>query len=893
MDVVIVESPAKARTINKYLGREYVVLPTLGHVRDLPAKDGSVRPEDDFAMLYESAPKAAKHLKAIADALKGARRLYLATDPDREGEAISWHVYESLLKRRALEDIEVSRVVFPEITRRAIADAMRQPRPLDLNLVNAQQARRALDYLVGFTLSPVLWRKLPGARSAGRVQSVALRLICERETEIEAFKPQEYWSIAAEFADPSGQIFLAQLVELDGKKLGKFDLGNAGAAERAAARIKDARFRVADRTVRPLSRHPAPPFTTSTLQQEASRKLGFSASRTMQIAQRLYEGVDIGGETTGLITYMRTDGVQMAIEAIGAARVVIKDDYGDEFLPAGPRVYKAKTHMAQEAHEAIRPTDFSGRPADLAPFLDEGQRKLYALIWTRAVASQMASAELERTSIDIRDEEGRIGLRASGTVTRFAGFLKIYEEGRDDEATGEGQGKLPDIALGAQLAPRKTVSEQHFTEPPPRYSEASLVKKLEELGIGRPSTYAQIISVLQERRYVRLERNRFIPEDKGRLVIAFLTNFFEHYFAYDFTANLEEQLDDITENRVDWKDVLRRFWLGFSAPRAKAKPPEALVSVRQAVDNLDHSIGKRDVVLKAINEALAPHFFAPRADGKDPRACPVCGTGRLAIRAAKIGAFIGCSNYPDCRYTRPLSVNGEAEGTALLEGPRLLGRDRLSNEPITVRRGPFGLYLQLGETKDDKKPKRVSLPKDIPLDTLDLALALKLLGLPREVGQHPETGKPVLAGLGRFGPYLHHASRYRRLPSTRDVLEIGLNHAVELLATAPAKGRTRALRELGTHPEDGLPVVVMAGRYGPYVRHGGLNATLPKDMPPEAVTLDNALALLAERKSRKKQKPAKSPKAGIKAEPEQKQKPANTANRRGKRARKLTNALTK
>ncbi len=849
MDVVVVESPAKAKTIEKYLGPGYKVLASYGHVRDLPSKEGSVEPDKDFAMHYEIEGRAAKALKDIADALKkGVEHLYLATDPDREGEAISWHVLESLAQRNVLRNVDVKRVVFTEITRSAVKAAMAHPRDIDMDLVNAQQARRALDYLVGFTLSPVLWRKLPGAKSAGRVQSVALRLICEREIEIEAFRPREYWTVDVDLAGADGQPFAARLVELDGRKLDKFDLANAAAAHAASARIEAADLRVAEVQTRPAKRHPAPPFTTSTLQQEAARKLGFSAQNTMSIAQRLYEGVDIGGETIGLITYMRTDGVTMADEAVRGAREAIAADFGAEYVPQSWRVYKTKAKAAQEAHEAIRPTDFARRPEAVARYLDEAQRKLYSLIWTRAIACQMESAELERTTVEIADGTGRIGLRATGTVVLFPGFLKLYEEGRDDNGHGEDGARLPRLAAGEALRRLGVRPDQHFTEPPPRYSEASLVKRLEELGIGRPSTYASILEVLRERSYVRMDKSRFVPEDKGRLVTAFLTGFFERYFDYDFTANLEEQLDEIAERHVDWKQVLRDFWLAFT--RADKWDGHA-ISVKEAVAHLDKDIGTRKVVIDAIDLALGPHFFPDRGDGKDPRGCPACAAGRLGIKLGRNGAFIGCSNYPDCNYTRPLAVNGGGEAAAL-PGPRLLGTDPATGLPVTLRSGPFGLYVQLGEAEGkEKKPKRASLPKGTAPDQVELGRALKLLALPRIVGPHPDSGKPITAGLGRFGPYLEHDGRYVRLDSAEEAIEIGLNRAVDLIAEAAARGRGRRrreaqpLRELGAHPEDGQPVVIMPGKYGPYVKHGKINATLPKGTAPEDMSLEAALARLA------------------------------------------------
>src|SRR5579885_1385655 len=697
MKVVVVESPAKAKTINRYLGSDYKVVASYGHVRDLPAKDGSVRPDADFAMSWEIDGKSEKHMRAIVQAVRGADRLFLATDPDREGEAISWHVQEVLKARRALNDIDVKRVVFNEITRNAVVDAFRRPREIDREMVEAYLARRALDYLVGFTLSPVLWRKLPGSRSAGRVQSVALRLICEREAEIEAFKPREYWSIEAEFRTPAGHSFTARLTHLGGQRLDKFALATEAEARRAAETIaRTAGFAVAEIEKKQVKRHPQPPFTTSTLQQEASRKLGFGASRTMSLAQRLYEGVDIGGETVGLITYMRTDGVALSGEAIAAARKLIEQSYGPQYRPEFPRVYNSTAKNAQEAHEAIRPTDLFRRPEQVARHLNQDERGLYELVWKRAVASQMESAVLDQVAVDIAGPGNRTVLRATGSTIVFDGFLTLYHEDRDDEDENEENRRLPPLAQHAALARGEVTPEQHFTQPPPRYSEASLVKKLEELGIGRPSTYASIIQVLQDRKYVRLDKRRFIPEERGRIVTAFLANFFQRYVQYDFTADLENQLDEISGGRTDWKKVLEDFWRDFSTAVAGTKDLRG----KQVVDALD--------------EALGPHFFPPKPDGSDPRACPACGNGRLGIKLGRFGGFIGCSNYPECKMTRPMTLehaNGNGEPGSDFVGPRELGNDPETGLPVTVRKGPYGNYVQLGPNGDGEKPKRASLPK--------------------------------------------------------------------------------------------------------------------------------------------------------------------------------------
>ena len=833
LDVVVVESPAKARTIEKYLGRDFTVLATYGHVCDLPAKDGSVRPDEDFAMDYATDPRSAKHLKAIAEAARGAGRLLLATDPDREGEAISWHVKNHLLGRRGLGDVDIRRIVFHEVTREAVGEAVRHPRDIDMDLVNAQQARRALDYLVGFTLSPVLWRKVPGSRSAGRVQSVALRLVVDREMEIEAHRPREYWTVAAKLTTPAGRTLTARLVSLDGKRLEKFDLADEAAARGAAAAVEARTFSVARVERKQARRSPPPPFTTSTLQQEASRKLGFRAEHTMRVAQRLYEGVDIGGETMGLITYMRTDAVTLSNEAVAATRRAIERRWGADYLPGTPRRYRTKARNAQEAHEAIRPTDPARRPADLRLGTDE--KRLYDLIWRRTVACQMADARLDQVRIDFAAPDGGAGLRASGSTVAFDGFLAVYAEGRDDAADDEDEERrLPKVEQGDAMTLGAVDPAQHFTEPPPRYTEASLVRRMEELGIGRPSTYAGIVSVLQDRGYVKLERKRFLPEDRGRLVTAFLANFFETYVRYDFTARLEDQLDQISNGDVEWKSVLSAFWSGFSA----AVEDIGGLGVRQILDTLD--------------EALAPHIFPESEDGDadaNPRACPKCGDGRLGLKLGRYGAFVGCSNYPECRYTRQLAASGGNGAAATDDGPRTLGQDANGTD-VTVRKGPYGHYVQLGEAADDAKPKRTSVPKGTDAATIELPTALALLDLPRDIGAHPETGKTISAGIGRYGPYLRHDGAYKSLGAGDDVLTVGLNRAVILLA-APARGRGRApavpLKVLGTHPDDGVEVAVFEGRYGPYARHGAVMASLPRGADPDSVTLERMLPLLAEK----------------------------------------------
>jgi DNA topoisomerase I len=843
MNVVVVESPAKAKAINKYLGPDYRVVASYGHVRDLPSKAGSVLPDDNFKMIWDVDPKAAKRLDEIAQAMKGARKLILATDPDREGEAISWHVLQILDRKKALKDVAIERVVFNAVTKDSVLEAMRNPREIDRPLVDAYLARRALDYLVGFTLSPVLWRKLPGARSAGRVQSVALRLVCDREAEIERFKAQEYWSLTAELANANAEIFTARLVSAEGNKLGKFDIPDQATAERLRGAIEGAPFAVESIESKGYQRHPAPPFTTSTLQQDASRKLGLSPRQTMQIAQKLYEGADIGGETVGVITYMRTDGVQMAPEAISACRKTAVSLYGDGYVPHAPRQYQTKAKNAQEAHEAIRPTSFGREPDQVARFLQSDAAALYKLIWQRALASQMKSAEIERTTVEISvaGKDGKpYGMRATGSVVRFDGFLKLYEEGNDD-VSGDDSARLPLLKQGEVLQAQKVEAKQHFTEPPPRYSEATLIKKMEELGIGRPSTYASTLNVLRDREYVRIENKRLVPEDKGRVVTAFLESFFSRYVEYDFTADLEEKLDLISAGSLEWKDVLRDFWKEFIA----------------AVEDIgDLRIAR---VLDALNDMLGPHIFPEVEEGRDPRACPSCETGQLGLKISRYGAFIGCTNYPDCRYTRPLA-NGKDEHGLGGDG-KLLGTDPETGLDVTLKTGRFGPYVQLGENGKEK-PKRQSLPKAYDPGSVDLERALALLSLPREVGSHPETGKRIVAGFGRYGPFIEHGGMYANLSEAEEVFNVGLNRAVSLLAEKAKSGGGRrrgpaVLKELGDHPEHGGPVQVLTGRYGPYVKHGKINATIPDTREPESVTLEEAVSLIAAKAAKGPGKPAR------------------------------------
>ncbi|WP_419730343.1 type I DNA topoisomerase [Lichenicola sp.] len=850
-DVVVVESPAKAKTINKYLGDGFTVLASFGHVRDLPPKDGSVRPDENFAMDWEADERGNRQIAAIAKALKGAKRLYLATDPDREGEAISWHVRAMLEERNLLRGVDVQRVTFNEITKGAIKIAMGRPRELDMPLIEAYLARRALDYLVGFTLSPVLWRKLPGSRSAGRVQSVALRLICEREAEIEIFKPREYWSVLAHLTTPAGAPFTARLTHLDGKKLDQFDLNNQDKAHAARAAVEAGQFAVSTVERRKVKRNPPAPFTTSTLQQEASRKLGMGAQATMRAAQQLYEGIELGGETVGLITYMRTDGVQMAREAIDAIREHITEEFGRDYLPGMAREYSTKAKNAQEAHEAVRPTDVSRGPQEIGRYLSDEQRRLYELIWKRAVASQMQSAELDQVTVEIAEPAARARLRATGSIIAFDGFLKLYTEGRDDDAKpgseDEDSRMLPPMREQDPLKTGKVAADQHFTQPPPRFSEASLVKKMEEIGIGRPSTYASILSVLRDRDYVRMENKRFVPEDRGRLVTAFLTSFFERYVDPHFTAGLEEQLDDISDGRADWRAVMAKFWEAFSVAVAATKD----LKISDVIDALDADLG--------------PHFFPEPEDGSDPRVCKACGNGRLGLKLGRYGSFIGCSNYPACQFTRRLVIDakeGDAGGT-LTEGMRALGAHPDTGEDVVVKRGPWGLYVQQGEpdpTDKKAKPKRTSLPKGFEGDTVTLDQAVGLLSLPRLIGLHPEMGEPIEAGIGRFGPYVKMGAIFASLEKDDDILQVGMNRAMDVLGKKLA-----SVRSLGEHPKDKEAVLVRKGRFGPYVQHGQMVANLPRDRSMEDFTFEEALPLLAEKGKMLKPKGKKG--ATVKAKP--------------------------
>lgn len=860
MQVVVVESPAKAKTINKYLGKDFTVLASYGHVRDLPPKDGSVDPDADFAMKWEVQGGADKRLKDIASALKTADGLVLATDPDREGEAISWHIEEEMRRRRVLKDKPVQRVVFNEITKRAVLEAFDHPRQVDEPLVHAYLARRALDYLVGFNLSPVLWRKLPGSRSAGRVQSVALRLICEREAEIEVFKPEAYWSFAAHL-DAKGAPFTARLSQYGGKKLQKMSVGTKEAADEIMATLKGGgTYSVTNVEKKQSKRQPAPPFTTSTLQQEASRKLGFSNAHTMSIAQKLYEGITIEGETVGLITYMRTDGLQLSAEAVGQARSHIKDAYGEAYVPEEARFFKSKAKNAQEAHEAIRPTDPARTPDSIRTLLSLDQLKLYTLIWRRMLACQMAHALFDQVGADIKVDGTDAVFRATGQTVAFDGFIKVYTEGRDD-VTDEDDQALPPLEVGQTLNLQKLESKESFTAPPPRYTEASLVKAMEELGIGRPSTYASIIQVLQDRDYVLLDKKRFVPAERGRVVTAFLVNFFRKYVGYDFTAGLEEQLDDVSGGRGDWKALLSNFWQDFTKALGETKD----LTITQVIDTLD--------------EQLGPHFF-PADEGEALRKCPGCETGRLGLKLGKTGGFIGCSNYPECRVTTELKVlDAKAHGELTAgNADEPMGLDPKTDLNVYLKKGPYGWYVQLGLPEDyeeKKKPKRASLPKGKSPSDIDLAAALDLLSLPRDVGEYE--GQMITAGLGRYGPFVKLESTYASLGKDDDVLTVGLNRAVDLIIAQREKrgGTAAAGVEIGVHPEDEKPITRHAGRYGPYVKHGKINATIPKDQDPETLTVEQAVELIkvqAEKKGAKKKAPAK--KAGAKKTAAKKKAPA-------------------
>ena len=839
MNLVIVESPAKAKTIEKYLGKNYEVLASFGHIRDLPSKNGSVDPNNEFKMSWSIDTQSKKRVKDIEISLKKANKLILATDPDREGEAISWHLLDVLSgKKNLLKGKTIERVVFNAITKKSVIEAIAKPRQLDMELVEAYLARRALDYLVGFTLSPILWRKLPGARSAGRVQSVALRLICERETEIEKFDPKEYWSINAIIENSKGNNFPARLVALDEKKLEKFSLVNTEQASKAKDALVSAKLSVTSIESKPIARNPQAPFMTSTLQQEASRKLGFSATQTMRTAQMLYEGVDIGGETTGLITYMRTDGISMIGEAISDCRASIEENFGEKYLPGQHRVYKTKAKNAQEAHEAIRPTSFSRTPESLS--LSGDMKKLYELIWKRTMASQMSAAKLERTTIQMEDKKNSVALRSTGQIVKFDGFLRLYEETKPmsaEETDSQSNTLLPPLAINDEVKAIDVKADQHFTQPPPRYSEASIVKKMEELGIGRPSTYASILKVLQDRGYVSLDNRRFTPVDKGRLLSAFLENFFGKYVQYDYTAKLEENLDKVSAGNLNWKILLREFWNEFSSSVDETKDLR--------VTN----------VLDALNDALRSSVFPNREDGVDPRKCNSCEDGKLSLKLGKFGAFVGCSNYPECKFTRPFG----GEDISIPTEDKLLGQHPDNGADIVLKSGRYGPYVEM---ETDKKPKRTSLPKSWPYDLMDLDKGLRLINLPRKIGEHPEDGNQIISALGRFGPYIKHNKTYVSLKDPEDMFNLGMNRAVELIADKIANPGRRAnsatvLKDLGKHPKSNKAITIMSGRYGPYIKYEKINATLPKNKNPEDITLETALEYINAKISKSpKKKPA-------------------------------------
>ncbi len=833
MKLVIVESPAKAQTINKYLGNDYKVMASVGHIRDLPSKDGAVLPDENFKMSWEMHKDKEKVVKEIIGELKSAESLILATDPDREGEAISWHLREILNSKKMITDKPVERVVFNEITKNAVLHAMETPRKINSELVEAYLARRALDHLIGFSISPILWRKLPGSKSAGRVQSVALKLICEREIEIEKFNIEEYWSITSIFSKDDKQQFTAKLSVLNNNKLAKMDLKNEKETNLALEKIRNSSFNITKISTKIVKRNPMPPFTTSTLQQEASNKLSFGASKTMRIAQKLYEGINIGSETTGLITYMRTDGVQLSNQAIDELRGEITNLHGKEYIPQSPRIYKSKAANAQEAHEAIRPTAISRHPESMSPYLDAEQLKLYELIWRRTISSQMQSAELDETSADITNKDKTIVFRANGSQVRFPGFF-IYRD-RDD-------GKiLPHLIENENVGLEKTDGEQHFTQPPPRYTDASLIKKMEELGIGRPSTYASILQVLVNRNYVEKDRGKHIPQERGRILTAFLNNFFGKYIEYDFTADLEKKLDKVSDGKLNYKKLLEEFWNGFKPHLNKMSELE------------------REKILEALEKELADLFFPKNEEDTNSqpnRKCPICSNGNLGLELGRYGAFIGCSNYPECKFTKQIAKNenkdeNNTNETFIPENDGVLGIDPETGLKVIIKKGPYGIYLQLGE---EKKPKRTSIPKLVEASTIDLDKALSFLSLPRLIGKHPETGRNISAGIGRYGPYLKYDINFISIPADETVINIGLNHAVVLIG----ENSQKLGKVLGDHPDGNGKVLAKSGRFGPYVEYNKIRATLPKSMSLEEIDLDKAIELIVAKatkpqRSKKKQ----------------------------------------
>ena len=833
MKLVIVESPAKAQTINKYLGNDYKVIASVGHIRDLPSKDGAVKPEENFKMSWEMNKDKDKVVKEIIGALKSADSLILATDPDREGEAISWHLKEILDHKKTTMGKPVERVVFNEITKSAVLEAMKTPRDINSELVDAYLARRALDHLIGFSISPILWRKLPGSKSAGRVQSVALKLICEREIEIEKFNIEEYWSISSIFSTVKEEKFSSRLTILNSHKLAKMDIKNEKEADLALQDIKKSKFNISKIELKRVKRNPLPPFTTSTLQQEASNKLGFSASRTMRVAQKLYEGINIGSETSGLITYMRTDGVQLSSQAIEELRNEITNRHGENYIPQKPRVYKSKAANAQEAHEAIRPTLISRDPESISQFLDSDQNKLYKLIWKRTISSQMQSAELDETAADIANQDQTIIFRANGSQVIFPGFY-IYRDREDDRL-------LPKLIENEKVDLIDLKSEQHFTQPPPRYTDASLIKKMEELGIGRPSTYASILQVLVNRSYVEKEKGRHIPQERGRILTAFLNNFFGKYIEYDFTADLEKQLDKVSDGKLNYKNLLKEFWNGFKPHLNKMSELE------------------REKILEALEKELAELFF-PSDDiknGTPNRQCPTCSNGNLGLELGKYGAFLGCSNYPECKFTKQIASNQDEnnDNENFIPGnDGVLGVDPTTGLSVLIKKGPYGIYLQLG---DEKKPKRTSIPRLVSAKDINLEKALAFLSLPRLIGQHPESGQDISAGIGRYGPYLKYDINFISLPADETVINLGLNHAVVLIA----ENIEKLGKVLGDHPDGSGKIFVKSGRFGPYVEHNKLRATLPKDITIEEINLDKAIELLIAKAARPKRSTKKTNKS--------------------------------
>jgi len=841
MKLVLVESPAKAKTINKYLGSDYDVMATIGHIRNLPNKNG-VDPEENFSMQWELLERSNKFLKEIKKSLKSANKLILATDPDREGEAISWHVLELLNEKKIKINIPIERVVFHEITKMSVLDAIDNPRELDQELINASLARNALDYLIGFKLSPVLWQKLPGAKSAGRVQSVALRLICEREFDIQSFIPQEYWTIESELQKDSKEKFKARLIIWKGDKLEKLSLNNEQSAKEAIKSIENSNLEVVKNEEKKEFRNPRAPFTTSTLQQEASRKLSFSASRTMRAAQKLYEGLNIGSEVTGLITYMRTDSVQLSKDSITDLRKMITNEYGDSYCPEKLKIYKSKVANAQEAHEAIRPTDVKRMPKTVKAYLDDDCYKLYDLIWKRTVSSQMASAIINKTIIDVEsinktDIQNFVTLRANGSVIKFDGFLKIYNEGVDEKNSSEMDDNIiPQVNINEKLIAEKNISEQHFTQPLPRYTDASIIKKLEELGIGRPSTYASILEKLQDRGYVFKDGSRYVADDIGRIVTSFLENYFEKYVEYSFTADLEKKLDLVSEGKLDWKILLKEFWEQFKV----------------AIESTSE-IQRTDVIQK-IDLALENHFFNLNDNGKVDRVCPTCSNGSLSLKVGKFGSFIACSNYPECKYTRKLSENNgdELNGSSGFDGEKSFGFDPVTNDEVYLKKGPYGIYLQLG---NEKKPKRTSIPKLINIEDLNLEIALSLLKLPRDLGNPPGEDKPIYAGIGRFGPYLRFGTTYASLPHDNTVITIGLNHANDLIQEKLSK--SPPIINLGNHP-DGGEIEIKSGRFGSYLQYKKLRASIPKKQSLDDFTLEMGVTLINEKGKEPKKRVVKS-----------------------------------